>query len=425
MTRHISNGPGVARPRRLLLCLDGVPHGVMLAAKSRGLFEEFGPPSRLLSPFPTMTNIALSTMLRASPPIGYESIYFNREAREIRRGIRNYIGRRTPEKAPSSYMDELDYQEPLAFEFLVYVTPETIWQADMRRFRQAFSSAPRTRDYFAFLKGTDGLLHIRGLERLEVALQSLDHILRDVRAFCGAETEIMIFSDHGMNVQKNRRVHLKTHLERNGYRVVDRFNRRDRQCVSLPAFGLIGFAALFCADEKAASSLADALVSLEGLDFSIHRDGPAAAMVKGPNGVARISRSDNGRGDLYRYHRIEGDPLNLALVVKRLEHEGLMDSEGYASDETWLGATGDHIYPDALSNVYSAIHGDRVNQIADLLISFRDGYYYGASFFEYIVSLEATHGNARQASSTAFLMSTHRELPPVIRASDVRPWLRE
>ncbi|MCA1557767.1 MAG: hypothetical protein LC731_04410, partial [Acidobacteria bacterium] len=104
---------GETRPRRLLLCLDGVPLEVMQGAKQRGLFESFKEPSRLLSPFPTMTNIALSTMMRASAPLGYESLYFDRKAREMRGGVGKYIGRRTPDKVPSSYMDELDYQEPL------------------------------------------------------------------------------------------------------------------------------------------------------------------------------------------------------------------------------------------------------------------------------------------------------------------------
>ena len=62
------------RPRRLLLGLDGVPHKLMEEAKSRGLFDSFGKPTRLLSPFPTMTNVALSAMLGASPPAGYESL---------------------------------------------------------------------------------------------------------------------------------------------------------------------------------------------------------------------------------------------------------------------------------------------------------------------------------------------------------------
>src|SRR4030081_2454550 len=100
-------GPGVSRPRRLLLCLDGVPHELIEVARNRGLFETFGASTRLLSPFPTMTNVALSAMFRATPPAGYESLYFDRKARELRGGIGKYLGRRTPDKMPSSYMAEL------------------------------------------------------------------------------------------------------------------------------------------------------------------------------------------------------------------------------------------------------------------------------------------------------------------------------
>jgi hypothetical protein len=40
--------------------------------------------------------------------------------------------------------------------------PEKIWRADMQRFRERFKAAPQNRDYFAFLKATDGLLHAQG-----------------------------------------------------------------------------------------------------------------------------------------------------------------------------------------------------------------------------------------------------------------------
>src|SRR5918996_3868821 len=226
---HKSNGS--TRPRRLLLCLDGVPHKLILKAKERGLFDGFGRPAHLLSPFPTMTNVALSAMFGATPPAGYESLYFDRKAKELRGGIGKYLGRRTPDKVPSSYMDDLDYQEPLPFEFLIYVAPEKVWRADMQRFRERFKAAPQTRDYFAFLKATDGLLHAQGPARLGVALESLDKILREIRSYCGDETEIVMFSDHGMNLEENRRVDLMTTLRRKGFRVV------------IPAFGLCSYAA--------------------------------------------------------------------------------------------------------------------------------------------------------------------------------------
>ncbi|HYO91775.1 MAG TPA: alkaline phosphatase family protein [Pyrinomonadaceae bacterium] len=416
---------GETRPRRLLLCLDGVPLEVMKAAKGRGLFDNFNAPSRLLSPFPTMTNIALATMMRASAPLGYESLYFDRKAREMRGGVGKYIGRRTPDKVPSSYMDELDYQEPLPFEYLVYVAPEMVWRADMRRFRERFSEAPRTRDYFAFLKGTDGLLHIRGRERLDVALVSLDKILRDIQASCGSETEIVVFSDHGMNLEENRRVHLQTHLRRNGYQITDKFYERASRRVALPAFGLIGFSALYCADEEAASTLADSLAELEGVDFSLFSEGKGIVCVRGERGNARIHRRLTEAGEVsYRYELLENDPLQLRGIADKLSAEGEMSEEGFASSEAWLKETHSHTYPDALENLFASLQGERVHHPADVLVSLKDGYYYGSSIFSRFVRLAATHGNAMLSSTSAFMMSTHRQLPEAIRASQAQPILR-
>lgn len=413
---------GRERPRRLLLCLDGVPHEVMQGAKSRGLFEAFGAPSRLLSPFPTLTNVALSKMLGATPPLGYESLYFDRAARELRGGVRKYIGRRTPDKVPSSYMDELDYQEPLPFEFLVYVAPETVWRADMQRFRERFRAAPQTRDFFAFLKGTDGLLHIRGRHRLEAALESLDKILREIHDWCGDETEIVLFSDHGMNLEENRRVHLQTHLRRHGFRVAD--NLRERRNVAIPAFGLCGYAALYCGDETDTLATAEALVGLEGVDFSIHRDADAAIKLHSARGTARIDRQENGGGIKYRYEQIDGDPLQLSEAVSSLKALGQLDEHGFAPDTAWYEHTAGHIYPDALANLYQSLYEPRVHHTADVLVSLHDGYYYGMSFFSRFIRLAATHGNALRASTSAFLMSTHRTFSTHVRASEAEPLLK-
>ena len=428
--RGAKTGAGRTRPRRLLLCLDGVPHEVIVAARARGLFEQFNEPARLLSPFPTMTNVALSIMLGATSPLGYESLYFDRDECCLRGGVRKYIGRRTPEKIPSSYMDELDYQEPLPFEFLIYVAPETIWRADMRRFRERFRAAPRERDFFGFLKGTDGLLHIRGPRRLDVALQSLDRILREIREHCGEETEIVLFSDHGMNLEENRRVNLKTQLQAHGYKAAGSLRpeeHRERRRVSVPAFGLCGYAALYCARETDPAGVADALSELEGVDFSVRREGESAVVVTGERGAARVERAESGAGGAarYRYEQLNGDPLRLAPVLADLRRAGELDGQGFAADAAWLARTAEHDYPDAPANLYASLHEPRVQHTADLLVSLKDGYYYGDFLFSKIARLAATHGNALRPSTTAFLMSTHRALPPHVRASDAKPFLRD
>lgn len=422
--KQFKSGAGRTRSRRLLLCLDGVPHEVMTMAKQRGLFDAFGVPSRLLSPFPTMTNIALSCMLNASRPLGYESLYFDCDAQELRGGIRKYIGFRTPAKSPSSYMEKLDYQEPLAFEFLVYVAPESIWRADMKRFRERFRNASPDRDFFAFLKGTDGLLHIRGRKHLDVALESLDRILRDIKEWFGEETEIVLFSDHGMNLQENRRVHVQTHLARNGFKLTGSLAKRELRNVAIPAFGLCGYVALYCGAEQDASTLADCLISLEGVDFALHRDGQnGSVVVKGTRGVARILRKQNGEEVQFRYDQLTGDPLLLAPIASRLSKSGSSNGDGFVSDDVWYSQTADHLYPDALANLYEALCGKRVGHTADVLVSLHDGYFYGDSIFSRLARLQATHGNALRSSTNAFLMSTHREFPAFVRAHDARPHL--
>lgn len=345
-----------------------------------------------------MTNVALSAMLGASPPAGYESLYFDRTARELRGGITKYIGRRTPDKIPSSYMDDLDYQEPLAFEFLIYVAPEKIWRADMQRFRERFRAAPQNRDYFAFLKATDGLLHAQGPARLAIALESLDKILKEIRAYCGEETEIVMFSDHGMNLEENRRASLASTLERKGLKV------------TIPAFGLCSYAALYCHDSDRIPEIARASAEVTGIDFAIYKDA-ADVVIESARGQARIEhQTDTGS---YRYVTVSGDPLEL----------GSFDN-GFSTDAVWFERTAGHRYPDAVVNIYKSLFTPRVKHTADVLVSLQDGYYCGWSAFGRFVRLAATHGNALQGSSYAFLMSTHRQLPTFVRADDAKALLR-
>jgi hypothetical protein len=193
--------------------------------------------------------------------------------------------------------------------------------------------------------------------------------------------------------------------------------------VATPAFGLCGYAALYCGTGEAMPELAEALIDLEGLDFSLYRDGDKAIVVSGPGGRARVEKKVNG-GVRYRYVASDNDPLQLLPAIAALREKGEIDEEGFASDHAWLVQTAEHTYPDAPANLFKSLHSQRVKNTADVLVSFRDGYYYGWSPFARFVRLAATHGNALRPSSNAFLMSTHRTLPEYVRADDAESLLR-
>ena len=165
---------------------------------------------------------------------------------------------------------------------------------------------------------------------------------------------------------------------------------------------------MYC-DEQVIPEVARAVVEVEGVDFAVYKD-RESVVVESERGRARIQSTVGG----FKYVTVTGDPLALG----QLEHK-------INTDKSWLELTASHKYPDAAPNIYKSLFSARVQHTADVLVSLKDGYYFGWSPFGRFVNLEATHGNALQSSSNAFLMSTHRHFPAYVRADDAKGLLRE
>ncbi|HEX5736656.1 MAG TPA: hypothetical protein VF131_27745 [Blastocatellia bacterium] len=406
--------------RRLVLALDGVPWQVIDETRSGGHFRVFNPPARVISPFPTMTNIGMCAMLGAPKTLGYEQLYFDRERGRMCGGHVKYIKNRKQDPARRGYNHLLDYEEPMQFEFLVYVLPERIFSADLTRLLDAFKKS-RAPVFYAFLKSTDGIVHLGGREKLLPALAQLDAALSELYEDHSGELEIMVYSDHGNTIMPFKRVPMRTHLAQFGFQTSNRIN--GRRSLIIPGFGLCSYAPIFTAAENR-REVAEALTLLPGVDFSVFRpldDAGDTTELTGPNGHARIHYDRASRA--FRYEQVAGDPLALAPVIADLRARGLIDKRGYAMDRVWFEATKDHLYPDALSNIWFSVR-EHVESTADVLVSFKDGYCYGSKLFERLVTLVATHGSALRSTSYAFLMSTHSEMPPHMRADEARGLLR-
>ncbi len=396
---------------KLQICLDGISFDLISELRREGRFRIFRRPSLVISPFPTMTNVAMADLLGAERNSGYEGLYFDKRENRLGGGSRTYLRRG---RARDGYHLLLDYEEPKAFEFLVYLFPQRIFRADLKRALAALGSADKRR-LRLFIKSTDGLVHVGGRAAARAALAELDLILEKIYQERKGGIEIALFSDHGNSFVPSRLLPLEEHLERSGYK----FDRRiaGPKSIVAPAFGLVGFAAIYCRQEERAA-VAAALAGLEGVEVAVYLKGGAARAV-GPDGEAEILFDEET--NRYAYLPARGDPLGLLPIARKLEAEGKLSS-GWADEADWFAATREHSLPDPLHRLYRGLK-EQVVHNADVLVSFKDGYFYGNKLFDKIVSIEATHGSLRRASSAAFFMSTAREAPPALRSAELRRYL--
>jgi hypothetical protein len=61
----------------VVLALDGVDYRDVQTARARGLFRSFRPPGRLVSTFPSISDIAWHAIFGVQPPAGYQRVFYS------------------------------------------------------------------------------------------------------------------------------------------------------------------------------------------------------------------------------------------------------------------------------------------------------------------------------------------------------------
>lgn len=400
--------------RHIIICIDGVGISTINKLRAEGYFQMFSAPSYMISPFPSVTNLAMSEILEASGAKrtpGYEDSYFDSEKNKIRGGILDRF--RGDRFIQGTFRELFDYHPSALKSGLGYGAPplSTYLEAltDLVRLKQKARSSRQT-VFLAYTGATDSLAHLGGEWLLSSFLKRLDETVKDIIRDSKEPVEVTLFSDHGNEFRKYRRANLKQPLRRAGFRLEKRI--KDDKSVVLPQFGLIGSAMLFTREANE-QRLAQVLANVEGVDFATYeREG--IVYVVGNGGEATIEK----RGDGYRYQATKGDPLDLLAVTKSLTAQGKVGRDDFIADADWFAATHDGARPDAVRRVYEGASGGVVN-CAGVIVNFRDGYYNGSSLLDLFTILQATHGNIGQGQSYGFVMSNSRALPPYIRAADV------
>lgn len=402
------------RARHIIICIDGVGISTINKLRAEGRFQMFAAPSYMISPFPSVTNPAMSEILEAAgarPTAGYEDNYFDVENNKMRGGIIDRF--RTGRFIRGTFRELFDYHPSALKSGLGYAAPplSTYLEAltDLIRLRQK-ARGSRQPVFFAYTGATDSLAHLGGEWLLSSFLKRLDETIKDIVRDSKEPVTVTLFSDHGNEFRKYRRLSLRAPLKRAGFRLEKRI--KDDKSVVLPQFGLIGCALLFTREANE-PRLARTAAGVEGVDFAAYeREG--IVYVLSSDGEALIEK----RLERYRYKTTKGDPLGLSAVMENLDAQGKVDAEGFIADADWFAATRDAARPDAVRRVYEGATGGVVNR-AGVVVNLRDGYYNGSSLLDLFTVLQATHGNIGQGQSYGFVMSSRRDLPAYIRAEDV------
>lgn len=400
--------------RHLIICVDGVAFTTIEEMRAEGRFKLFRAPSRMIAPFPSLTNLALSEIMKpagASEAVGYEDNYFDAAQNRMRGGLLDRF--RGGRFIKGTFRELFDYHPSALKSGLGYVAPpvSTYLESltDLLRLKQKFRSTSEP-VFFAYTGASDSLAHLGGEGLLKKFLNRLDETIIDLVRAEGGRVEVTIFSDHGNDFKKYRRVSLKSALRGANFKLHDKL--KDERSVVLPQFGLVG-CALIWTKESNEARLAEVVARVRGVDFaSYEKDG--TVYVLNQKGAATIEQ----RGERFRYRAMRGDPFELMPLIESLKRQGKSDTEDFIADEEWFKATVESERPDVLRRVFAGVTAG-VHHRANVLVNFADGYYTGSATLDVFAFLQATHGNLGAQQSFGFVMSSTADFPSYLRARDV------
>jgi hypothetical protein len=393
-----------AAPRRLVLALDGIPYDLVVELQAQGHFQQFRPAARMVSTFPSLSEVAFAAIGGGEPPDGYQYTRYDPvNNRMVGTTIASLNGRAHPKIAADSSGDSIPHR------VLGYVASGHMAQRDLRQIgREMLDSRKHT--FVAYLGTSDPLVHLQGRDGALRFLIALDDYLIElqaqVRQRTGRELLVDIVSDHGSTLVRGRVVPLREELADCGYR------RRPRLAlphdVAYPSPGIVGSAALAVADADV-DGVARCLVRIEGMDLVAVDRGDAVGVLTA-GGEAEIRLVDEAT-ESYEYRSISGDPLGLLDPAESADAGQRLR----LSEAEWFARTRNAARPDPLRRLWRAFHGS-VKHPAEVLVSLADGYEIGNPALLALSSLRGrfgTHGSMTRMASLGVLLSNWRPVADV------------
>ncbi|HUT58484.1 MAG TPA: hypothetical protein VNA25_11625 [Phycisphaerae bacterium] len=399
--------------RHVVIILDGFGYDVLRRYWDAGGLRLFHPPSRVIAPYPTMTDPAICDLLGCGPAPAFESEYYDRRANSLVGGSRHYLsGGNQP------YSRLLQYRANTIIDAVGYVRPRAVYGRELKGLKERFDEL-QTKELVAYLVSSAGIGTRYGAEGQTEALRQLDRVIWQIVYETRGLVKITLMADHGHSYTPSRRIDLEEHLTERGWRIRKRLDGpRD---VVYVRFGLETYASL---SARSPAALAADCTRCEGVELASYADGDTVVVIgrdpnsSDPNAVGRAIIRSGEHGLVYA--PASGDPLRLG-GISALSAEGKSLDLGAGCElsyELETKLTREHYYPLPLTRLWRA-HFALAQNVPDVILSLADGYYSGSKSFGGAVNVASTHGGLNRSNSTAFIMSTAGALPPFMRSRDV------
>jgi hypothetical protein len=406
-----------ALPKRLIIGLDGISYRDMKALQAGVTYKDthgfqfhrqafhqgYFPVSRMISTFPSTSDVAWTDIFGDRPLPGYQRTYFS-DAANLEISVNGITTSMEHER-------QMHWQVENGFlRTLGYVYPSHMYEYEVHELVRNFLNARSGGDnYYAYIRTPDDAQHLS--RDVFAMLCALDEKLQELRALYkareGHELEILILSDHGNNhAGVGQRIEIRTFLKNAGYRITNSIvNPKD---VVLPTVGIESWVEIHNAAAET-ETLMQLLSHLKGVDVLTARF-PGQTnrfMVMNSKGERAIIEWNPAKNS-FRYSTERGDPINYLPVVETLSQKNRLDADGFATADDWMAETMTNRYPLAVERIVRSHTSVTLNP-ATILISLNNHYVHSGWLVKKgseLVTFGGTHGALDDLNSDGILLSS-------------------
>ena len=407
----------LARPKRLIIDMDGISYRDMKSLQEGVVYTNFWgvvrrkaftadegyfPVSRMISTFPSTSDVAWTDIFGNRPLPGYQRTYYSAAANsEV---AVNGLTSTMEHERQMYWQSESDFTRSMG-----YIYSEHVYDLEVHEMLNSFWATDDTNaNYYAYIRSSDDAQHMERdvLSLLCTMDQKLQELRARYRAAEGRDLQILIVSDHGHNhAGRGERVQICPFLQQAGYRVAQSIQHSND--VVLPTSGIEDWIEIHNAPSET-ERLAEKLIRLQGVDVLVARlPGRSNRILVLNSRDERAFIDWNSTNNTYRYSAVRGDPLDYGPVVAAIGSERKLDANGFATADDWMNETMTNHYPLALQRIVRGLTSVTLNP-ATILVSLDNHYVHAAALVNdgsMLVRCGSTHGALDDINSMGVVLS--------------------